>query len=86
MGEEPMDSVTYDKHGEDGKFTATFESEDFLEAVGDLDLPTTADVADHVGCAHRTALYHLNQLEEDGRLTAREAGRAKLWDLAENRE
>jgi predicted ArsR family transcriptional regulator len=81
-----MDSVTYDKHGEDGKFTATFESEDFLKAVGDLDLPTTADVADHVGCAHRTALYHLNQLEENGRLTAREAGRAKLWDLAENRE
>jgi predicted ArsR family transcriptional regulator len=72
-------NVTYDKHDEDGQFMPTFTAEDFVEALEELDLPTTADVADHVGCAHRTALHHLNQLEEDGRVGSRTAGRAKLW-------
>ena len=74
--------VTYDKHDESGKFTPTYTPEDFLDALGELDLPTTRDVADHVGCAHRTALHHLNQLEDEGRVMSREAGRAKLWTLA----
>lgn len=77
------DTVTYDKHDESGKFTPTFSPEDFLEAVGNLDLPTTSDVAEEVGCAHRTALHHLNQLEDDGRLASRQAGRAKLWMISE---
>jgi predicted ArsR family transcriptional regulator len=77
-----MDSVTYDKHGKDGKFTPTYEAEDFLDAVAEIDLPTTGDIADRVGCAHRTALHHLNELEDEGKLTTRKAGRAKLWMLA----
>lgn len=76
-------TVTYDKHDEDGQFTPTYTPEDFVEALETLDLPTTADVADDVGCAHRTALHHLNQLEEEGRVDSRMAGRAKLWTLAE---
>lgn len=76
--------VTYDKHDDSGKFTPTYTPEDFLEAVGELDLPTTGDVADHVGCAHRTALHHLNQLEDDDRVTSRTAGRAKLWALSDD--
>lgn len=78
-----MDSVTYDKHDESGKFTPTYTPEQFLDAVAELDLPTTGDVADHVGCAHRTALHHLNNLEADEKLTSRQAGRAKLWVVAD---
>jgi predicted ArsR family transcriptional regulator len=73
--------VTYDKHDESGQFTSTYEPEDFVSAVAELDLPTTADVADHVGCAHRTALHHLNKLEDRGELDSRMAGRAKIWML-----
>jgi predicted ArsR family transcriptional regulator len=76
-------TVTYDEHDEDGQFTPTYTPEDFVEALETLDLPTTADVADHVGCAHRTALHHLNRLEEEGRVGSRMAGRAKLWMLQE---
>jgi hypothetical protein len=76
-----VSDVTHDKHDETtGKFAAEYSAEDFVDAVTALDLPTTSDVADAVGCAHRTALHHLNRLEEEeGRLDSRMAGRAKLW-------
>jgi len=77
-------SVTYDKHDESGKFTPTYTPEDFLDAVGELELPTTAEIADAVGCAHRTALHHLNELEEENHVRSRSAGRAKLWMLADD--
>ena len=76
-------TVTYDKTGDDGRFEATFEPEEFLDAVRDLELPTTADVADAVGCAHRTALHHLNSLEDSDALDSRLVGRAKVWSIAE---
>jgi predicted ArsR family transcriptional regulator len=72
--------VPYDQHNDEtGQFEPTYSPEDFLEAVDELDLPTTAEVADHIGCAHRTALYHLSNLEEEERVDSRRAGRAKLW-------
>lgn len=73
-----------DRDDESGKFASTYEPEEFVRALEALDLPTTADVADHVGCAHRTALHHLNALEEEGRVASRTAGRAKLWMLADD--
>ncbi|WP_139203742.1 helix-turn-helix domain-containing protein [Halorientalis persicus] len=78
--------MTHDKHDESGKFTPTYEPEEFLSAVAEIDLPTTADVADHVGCAHRTALYHLNKLEDAGDLNSQMAGRAKIWMLSSSTE
>lgn len=78
-----MDNVTYDKHGDNGRFKPTYDAQEFLDAIKARELPTTGDVAEEVGCAHRTALYHLNQLEADGHITSREAGRAKLWALAD---
>lgn len=76
-------SVTYDKHDDSGQFTPTYTPEDFVDAVEELELPTTAEVSDYVGCAHRTALHHLNNLEKDGQLKSRTAGRAKIWMLTE---
>lgn len=78
------ETVPYDKTGEDGRFEATFDPEEFLDAVDALDLPTTSDVADTVECAHRTALHHLNELEDAGRLDSRMIGRAKVWRLADD--
>jgi predicted ArsR family transcriptional regulator len=79
--------VTHDKHDETtGKFAAEYSGEDFVDAVAARDLPTTSDVADAVGCAHRTALHHLNRLEEEGRVDSRMAGRAKLWRVLHDPE
>lgn len=76
-------AVTHDKTGDDGRFKPTFTPEEFLDAVGERDLPTTSEIADVVGCAHRTALHHLNALEDTGDLDSRMAGRAKLWTMAD---
>jgi DNA-binding transcriptional ArsR family regulator len=76
--------VTNDKQGEDGRFESVYDPEEFVDAVGDLDLPATADVADAVEAPHRTALHHLNKLEEAGRLTSRKVGAAKVWDVADD--
>lgn len=78
-------NVPYDKQGEDGKFEPTYDPDDFVTAVGSLDLPTTSDVADCVECPHRTALHHLNQLEDTGRLVSRKVGPAKVWRVSEER-
>lgn len=77
-------SVPYDKQGEDGKFKPTYDPEEFVDAVADLDLPATADVAEGVECPHRTALHHLNKLEDAGRLTSRSVGAAKVWDVVDD--
>lgn len=78
-----MNTVPYDKQGEDGKFEPTYDPDEFVAAVEALDLPTTSDVAEYVECPHRTALYHLNSLEDDGRVASRTAGSAKLWRPAD---
>jgi hypothetical protein len=74
-----MESVPHDKHGEDGKFTATYDPDEFVTAVDAPDLPTTADVAERVDCPHRTALHHLNKLEDQDRVSSRKIGPAKVW-------
>jgi predicted ArsR family transcriptional regulator len=78
-----MESVTNTNQGEDGRFKSEYDPEEFIAAVAGVELPTTADIAERVGCAHRTALHHLNNLEESGRLTSRSVGRAKVWSVDE---
>ena len=78
--------MPYDKTGDDGRFEATYSPEEFLDAVDRLDFPTTSDVADAVDCAHRTALHHLNDLEDSGDLDSRMAGRAKIWSVKTSTE
>lgn len=70
-----------DKQGDDGKFVASYDPEEFVAAVEGLEMPGTSDVADEVDAPHRTALHHLNQLEEEGRLTSKMVGRSKIWSL-----
>lgn len=76
--------MPHDKHGDDGKFTATYDPGEFVTAVHALEIPTTADVAERVDCPHRTALHHLNKLEDQGRLSSRKVGPAKVWCVADD--
>jgi predicted ArsR family transcriptional regulator len=69
-----------ERDAETGKYRASHEPHQFVKAVArEGDLATTADVADRVGCPHRTALMYLNELEEEGRINSTTAGRAKVW-------
>jgi hypothetical protein len=79
-----MVRVPHDEHGEDGKFKATYDPNEFVTAVAVLELPTTADVAERVDCPHRTALHHLNKLEDQGRLSSRKVGPAKVWRVVDD--
>ena len=72
-----------DLEGNIGHFELEFPPGKFEATVAELDLPTTSDVAEHVGCAHRTALHHLNALEEDGSVSSRMVGRANIWMASE---
>jgi len=73
-----------ERDAETGKYRASHERHEFVKAVArEEGLATTAEVADRVGCAHRTALMYLNELEEEDRLTSKMAGRAKLWSRSD---
>ncbi len=64
------------------RFQQEYSDRDFLDAVDRLELPTTTDVADELGCVKATAAGRLNALEDDGELAAKTVGQAKVWRLA----
>ena len=80
-----MGDSNADRDAETGKYRASHEPREFVKAVArEGDIATTAEVADRVGCAHRTALMYLNDLEDAGRLESKMAGRAKVWSLPDS--
>jgi hypothetical protein len=71
-----------DRDEQTGRYTESYSSEDFLSALDILNGSAgTQDVADEVGCAYRTAHAKLTELEEEGEISARKVGNAKLWEL-----
>jgi len=73
-----------ERDAETGKYRASHEGHEFVKAVArEGDIATTSDVADRVGCAHRTALMYLNDLEDEGRIESTKAGRAKVWSRSD---
>jgi predicted transcriptional regulator of viral defense system len=79
-----MGDSNADRDSETGKYRASHEPHQFVKAVArEGDIATTSDVADRVGCAHRTALMYLNDLEDEGRIESTTAGRAKVWSRSE---
>jgi hypothetical protein len=74
--------MPYDERDEDtGRFTPEFADADFLDAVGDRELPTTSDIADAVGCKYRTAYERLNRLEDEGAVASKKVGNSLVWML-----
>jgi hypothetical protein len=71
-----------DRDEESGKYTERYTQENFLSAIESLGGSAgTQEVADEVDCAYRTAHAKLSELEEEGNLTSRKVGNAKLWEL-----
>jgi hypothetical protein len=82
-----MDEVMpKDRDEQTGKYTERYTLESFLSALESIGgSADTQEVADEVGCAYRTAHAKLTELEENGKLTSREVGNAKLWELDSSR-
>lgn len=81
-------NMPYDeRNDETGQFTSTYTSDDFLDALRVIDDgATTREVGEQVKCAYRTALFHLTDLESEGRVQSRDIGASKLWTLSEDSE
>jgi predicted transcriptional regulator len=78
-----MDGVmAKDRDEQTGKYTERYAPEEFLSALGSLGGSAgTQELADEVGCAYRTAHAKLTAMEEAGKITSRQVGNAKLWEL-----
>lgn len=68
---------------ESGQFERDLSDEDILSAVGELDTPTTTDIAQEVECDRTTARYRLGLLEDDGQVTSKKVGPALVWEIKE---
>lgn len=64
---------------EDGR--RQYGEADFLDSIKELENPTTGDIANVVGCSRQAALYRLNGLEDEGRVSSTIIGQAKVWRI-----
>ena len=83
-----MDEVMpKDRDEKTGKYTERYNPEGFFSALESLGgAAGTQEIADEVGCAYRTAHAKLTELEEEGELTSRKVGNAKLWEVASSED
>lgn len=66
---------------EDGR--REYSDDEFLSAIQDDESPTTSDVARTVGCTPQAALYRLNKLADDNRVSSTKVGSAKVWSTTQ---
>lgn len=64
-----------------GRYDAEYPAEDFLEAIGSVDVATTEAIAREVGCHLNTAHHRLDQLEDNGRVERGKIGNAFVWSV-----
>jgi len=77
--------MPYDKRDNDtGEFTETYPHQEFLQSLESLSgQASTQEITNEVGCAYRTAYQKLVELEEDGKISSKNIGNARLWILVE---
>lgn len=66
---------------ERGRYTAEYESEDFLSAVEENEPATTTEVADTVGCVRQNADYRLRRLKAEGLVQSKKVGPSLVWTV-----
>lgn len=62
-----------------GRYTTEYEPEVFVEAVEELGLSSTHDVADAVGCSYDLAYQRLKELSEEGYVEGSKVGNTYHW-------
>lgn len=66
-----------------GRYTTEFEPEVFVEAVEELGLSSTRDVADAVGCSYDLAYRRLKELADEGLVKGDKVGNTYHWKPAD---
>jgi hypothetical protein len=67
-------------HDQNGKYTETYPTGEFLGAIDDVDgVAGTQDVADAVGCSYETAYKKLRSLEDAGAVESEKVANARVW-------
>lgn len=62
-----------------GRYTTEFEPEAFVEAVQELGLASTRDIADEVGCSYDLAYRRLKELADEGLVEGNKVGNTYHW-------
>jgi hypothetical protein len=68
---------------EEGKYSETYPDSSFFEAVQELPVASTQNVAEEVGCSYDLAYRRLGDLVEDGRLEREEVGNSFVYYVPE---
>lgn len=66
-----------------GSFEQTYQPQDFLNAIAELDDPSTSTIADEIGCSVGTAHRYLTQLAEQGDVDREEKYGAVIWSRSD---
>ena len=64
---------------EEGKYSETYSDSDFIEAVRELPVASTQNVAEEVGCSYDLAYRRLGDLFEEGQLKREEVGSSFVY-------
>jgi len=64
---------------DEGKYKEKYSSDQFLNAVSNLNVASTQNVADKVGCSYDLAYRRLSELEDSGKLSYENVGRSFVW-------
>lgn len=71
--------MTPERDEDSGQFKVEYPVQAFLQAVRDLETPTTSEVAECVGCSYDLAYRRLAELEEEGEIGKKNVGNSLLW-------
>jgi GTP-sensing pleiotropic transcriptional regulator CodY len=71
--------MTGEDRDEDGRYTETYPDEAFFSAINEVDVASTQNIADAVGCSYDLAYHRLKQLEDAGEVESREVRNAFVW-------
>ena len=74
-----MITVMGDQRDEDGRFRKTYFEEAFLDALREVEVASTQNVADFVGCSYDLAYRRLKEMEDDGLVRHEEVGNSFIW-------
>lgn len=64
---------------EEGKYKEKYNSDQFLDAVSNLNVASTQNVADKIGCSYDLAYHRLNELDDSGKLSYENVGGSFVW-------
>ena len=64
---------------EEGKYTKQYSDEDFFSAIDTIDVPSTQNISEEVGCSYDLAYRRLKELEKEGAVRSQEVRSAFIW-------